>query len=331
MFEKIQFISYKFSKPVTYTVSDGRQETPPIKRHVENDALIQEKQHDNLKNVNFSMSGRMDAFSRPPVKDFVLHNLYHMEAFSIFYSDKNFYTQRKDYNSYLLLYTYEGNGLLEYDGKTYRLSEGDGFLIDCRLPQLYTTVGDYWKHSVLHLNGPLMPSFFEQYNQTASVVFSQPITGNYQIGLEKLLMIYSTAHPYRDWQASDCISSILTDLLLTTYGANTSPIPENLQYLIKYMENNFSSAITLDYLSTFSGISKYYLSREFKKYTGFSPNDYLIQLRVEHAKYLLHSTSLPANKIAHIVGIHDMNNFTNLFKKKTGMSPGQFRKTVDHD
>jgi AraC-like DNA-binding protein len=80
-------------------------------------------------------------------------------------------------------------------------------------------------------------------------------------------------------------------------------------------------------MSKFSGISKYYLSREFKKYTGFSPNDYLIQLRVDHAKYLLLSTTLPANKISHIVGIHDMNNFNNLFKRKTGITPGKYRSS----
>lgn len=103
-------------------------------------------------------------------------------------------------------------------------------------------------------------------------------------------------------------------------------VPENFHYLIKYMENNFSSHLSLDYLAHFTGISKYHFSREFKKYTGFSPNDYLVQLRIEHAKSLLLSTTIPANKIAHMTGIHDINNFTNLFKKKTGMTPGEYRK-----
>ena len=104
-----------------------------------------------------------------------------------------------------------------------------------------------------------------------------------------------------------------------------SALPKNIRYLIKYMDSNFTQPLTLDFLSDFAGVSKYYLSREFKKYTGFSPNDYLITLRVNKAKSLLTNTTLPAVKIAHEVGIYDSNNFTNLFKRKTGMTPIQYR------
>ena len=94
------------------------------------------------------------------------------------------------------------------------------------------------------------------------------------------------------------------------------------------MENNYTQKLTLDYLAEFACMNKYYLSKEFKKYTGFSPNDYLISLRINRAKQLLEGSSLPASKIAHEVGIHDINNFTNLFKKKTGMTPIQYRTTA---
>ncbi len=327
MFENTRFLSCQIKKPVTPTAISYGFSSFPEQNTFHNKAIVRRNLPDNMKNADFFITGRMDVFLRPPVKDFALQNLYHMEAFSIFYCDKNFFTKRKDYNSYLILYTYEGGGLLEYEEKTYHLSAGDGFFIDCRQPHRYQTEGSCWKHSVFHLNGPLMSSVFNEYMQTGSAVFSQPITGNYQTGLERLLTVYSTAQPHRDWLASDCISHILTDLLLTSYSEHAnSSVPENLRYLIKYMENNFSSVLSLDFLSRFSGISKYYLSREFKKYTGFSPTDYLILLRVEHAKSLLRSTTLPANKIAHIAGIHDINNFNNLFKKKTGMTPGQYRK-----
>ena len=100
---------------------------------------------------------------------------------------------------------------------------------------------------------------------------------------------------------------------------------DSIMYLIKYMENNYTQKLTLDYLAEFACMNKYYLSKEFKKYTGFSPNDYLISLRINRAKQLLEGTTLPASKIAHEIGIHDINNFTNLFKKKTGLTPIQYR------
>jgi len=84
---------------------------------------------------------------------------------------------------------------------------------------------------------------------------------------------------------------------------------------MKYIENNYSNNLTLEYLAEFSKIDKFYLSREFKKYTGFSPYDYLISVRIEEAKHLLSTTSLSAVKIGVSVGIVDFNNFTRLFKK----------------
>lgn len=44
---------------------------------------------------------------------------------------------------------------------------------------------------------------------------------------------------------------------------------------------------------------------------------------------MLKSTTLPANKIAHSVGIHDINNFIYLFKNWIGMTPIQYRNSAD--
>ncbi len=95
---------------------------------------------------------------------------------------------------------------------------------------------------------------------------------------------------------------------------------------IKYMNSNFEKPMTLDYLAGFIGMSKYAFSRSFRKYTGFSPIDYLITQRIERAKTLLKNSSMSVGEISEEVGINDINNFTNLFRKKTGMTPGEFRK-----
>ena len=71
--------------------------------------------------------------------------------------------------------------------------------------------------------------------------------------LEELLSIYGSVQPCRDWLASDCISSILTDLLrnASEEKETDSPVPENLRYLIAYMEKHFTQALTLDFLPVF--------------------------------------------------------------------------------
>lgn len=110
---------------------------------------------------------------------------------------------------------------------------------------------------------------------------------------------------------------LLTYLLIPTrIHTEETEIPQNIRFLIKYMENNYQSHMSLDYLAEFACINKYYLSREFKKYTGFSPNDYLISLRINAAKNLLLNTALPAAKIAHEVGITTLIILQHYLKRK---------------
>lgn len=282
-----------------------------------------------IANANFSLSGSVDAFPKPPVSDFAMEHLYYMEDFDRFYYQKHSYTERWNFNSFMIGYTYSGTGLLRYNEKEYTLSKGDGFYINCNHYHYYEAVSDVWDIAVLHLGGSLLSCHHSQFMQYASPVFHEPLSGNVQEYLESLLGLYSQPVLNRDWLASSCIDNLLNHLLKTkgNEAMKDSALPKNIRYLIKYMDSNFAQPLTLDFLSDFAGVSKYYLSREFKKYTGFSPNDYLITLRVNKAKSLLTSTTLPAVKIAHEVGIYDSNNFTNLFKRKTGMTPIQYRNS----
>lgn len=91
------------------------------------------------------------------------------------------------------------------------------------------------------------------------------------------------------------------------------------------MENNYAQPLTLDALADFAGLSKYHLSREFKKFTGYSPYAYLTELRFDRAKSMLLHTPLPSYQIARLTGFRDESNFIKLFKQRTEMTPGEFR------
>ena len=161
MFDQIFFTQVQFPTPVTPAEVE-RQMSRNAQNLQEKANVTQEELPANMRNADYFIFGKMDTFSRPPVTDFALENLFYMEAFSIFTCPKGFFTNRKDYQSFLIIYTYEGNGALEYMGKSYSLGPGDGFFIDCRGPHLYRTEGDVWKHGVFHLNGPLVPALFSR-------------------------------------------------------------------------------------------------------------------------------------------------------------------------
>ena len=66
--------------------------------------------------------------------------------------------------------------------------------------------------------------------------------------------------------------------------------------------------------------------RNFKEYTGSTPTQYLLSLRISNAQSLLESTSYQVAEIADIVGYSNPLYFSRLFKKQCGVTPTEFRK-----
>jgi AraC family transcriptional regulator, arabinose operon regulatory protein len=72
-------------------------------------------------------------------------------------------------------------------------------------------------------------------------------------------------------------------------------------------------------------LSPSHFSRLFKEQTSYSPIDYFIQLKVQHACRLLFLTSMTVREIGAELGYEDPAYFSRLFKKIVGMSPTQYR------
>ena len=95
-----------------------------------------------------------------------------------------------------------------------------------------------------------------------------------------------------------------------------------------YIKKHINERITLEKLETVFGISKYEISRNFKKYCGSSFVEYLNTIRINQACSLLTNTKASVNDIAESVGFDNLPHFSKTFKKYTGMSPKQFATTA---
>ncbi len=96
----------------------------------------------------------------------------------------------------------------------------------------------------------------------------------------------------------------------------------------EYLNDNLQKKISLDTISRDIGVSKYYLHRLFSEFNGKTPNGYLTKIRLERAKNKLQTSKDPISEIAMTCGFDDTAYFSSLFKKHTGLSPGQFRKSL---
>ncbi|MCC2685075.1 MAG: transcriptional regulator, AraC family [Paenibacillaceae bacterium] len=94
-----------------------------------------------------------------------------------------------------------------------------------------------------------------------------------------------------------------------------------------YIEENYHNDITLERLARISHVNPYHLAHLFKEEMGVSPIQFLIRYRMEVAKRYLTTTELPLKDISELVGYESETSFHNIFKKVTGVTPGQYRRS----
>ena len=71
-----------------------------------------------------------------------------------------------------------------------------------------------------------------------------------------------------------------------------------------------------------------YLSSLFRREMGMTLTDYVNGRRIDTALKLLNTTDIQIQDIAYYVGIEDVNYFTRIFKKKIGVSPTEYKKSI---
>ena len=107
-------------------------------------------------------------------------------------------------------------------------------------------------------------------------------------------------------------------------------IPEDLSQAVKiaadYAARHYREAVGLGDVAEAAGVNSTYLSYLFSQEMGIGFANYLLNLRMEHAKKLLRETNLKMWQVAEESGFNDYHYFSKVFKKAEGMSPAQYRK-----
>ena len=103
-----------------------------------------------------------------------------------------------------------------------------------------------------------------------------------------------------------------------------------IKKVIEYITDNFQSKISLSDLAFETHYSQYHLLRLFKQHTGKTPFEFLLDLKIEKAKDLLQSTNFSIEQICDLCGFSGLSYFSQVFKKKTGLTPTQFKGQYNH-
>ena len=105
---------------------------------------------------------------------------------------------------------------------------------------------------------------------------------------------------------------------------------DSIIYEVKqYIDQNYSASLSLDALAAMVHLSPSYFSKLFKREMGENLSTYILNTRIERAKFLLRTTDKKAYEIAEAVGIYDPVYFSKIFKKATGLKHKEYREQPD--
>ena len=109
-------------------------------------------------------------------------------------------------------------------------------------------------------------------------------------------------------------------------GRKTEKNSRAVRKVQAYLKEHIRDEINLEKIAAQVGLTGAYISTIFKKETGMTPTNYLIQLRIEKAKELIRTTDLTINEVAYAVGYVDARYFSKLFIKIVGIKPVEYRR-----
>lgn len=127
-------------------------------------------------------------------------------------------------------------------------------------------------------------------------------------------------------KASEFVISLLRKFKDEIIITNDIKINKQIDYIKNFIDNNYSEDINLESLSKMAYMNKFHLIAEFKQSYRVTPIDFLILKRIEVTKNLLISTNHSMEEISSIVGFNSQSYFNQVFRKKVGLTPSQFRK-----
>jgi AraC-like DNA-binding protein len=229
----------------------------------------------------------------------------------------------------LFQYTLNGSGRLQSGGQLYALKKGEAFFLqlpgDSRYYFEEESGSAPWEFIYLMMGGSGVLPYYLYARERSGEVFSLP---EFHPAIAALWEIYYKAKEGRLQNAFAAGSEAFRFLCLLC--ASGTPISGSVPFLIEraqaYMKERYMQPITLEETAEYLGVSQSHLSREFFRYTGRQPIQYLTRLRLEAAAELLSATDKTLEEVGRCCGFSDGNYFGKVFKRHMQLSPGCFRK-----
>ena len=234
--------------------------------------------------------------------------------------------------NYVMHFVLDGKGTYSNGVRIWNLSRGDVFFI--APGDKYEYVADEkepWSYTWIGFNGVRA----EEFSSVAGFTREEPVRHCLHLSeIQAMISGMLDAHTMNlpdDLHRNALLLDIFSLLIRENAEAgksvsSTVQEPGFVDLALDYIVKNIDKNIRINDLASRLNVSRSYLSSSFKKALGCSPQTFILNLRMERAKNLLRTTTLPINVIADSVGYQDQLAFSKIFKHYFGVSPRDFRK-----
>jgi len=247
-----------------------------------------------------------------------------IESFSHFVANERYSVERADLNCYVVLFSIKGQGILEYMGKEYTVSENQVIFIDSRIYHKYRSAnGNKCEFYFMLISGVGVQAYYD-------ILFSEKyyVLEFFDSNIIKKFidtMLYLDGKHSQQFELWACRQ--INDFLIQLSFLNSEYANSDFVEVLEYIEKNIDKKISIDELAQICKISKFHFIRRFKKVYSETPYGYIERVKVNKAKSLLLYTHHSVDEISVLVGFNDTSTFIRSFKNFTNETPRRYRES----
>ena len=223
----------------------------------------------------------------------------------------------------------EGSGILENKYGTFPLKQGSIFLTFPGVWHRYKpNPKTGWTENYIGFDGNMARKLLSKPRfKSREPVYHFGIKEEFLDSFLKIFDLIKEEQPGYQQIASGMVIKLLGYIISfeRQKGFSGKPIAKIIEAIRFEMRQNMEKELNLVKLAQQHNVSYSFFRKMFKKYTGVSPGQYHLQLKIMRAKDLLISSDKSIKEISYELGFQSIYYFSRIFKKKEGISPSQFR------
>jgi AraC-like DNA-binding protein len=236
----------------------------------------------------------------------------------------------RDY--FLIHYIFDGKGIYQVGDTTYNLNSGQGFLICPGIVTYYQA--DFinpWNYSWVGFHGLKAENYLKKANLTIENPIFTYRKDDFIENCFKEMLNCKQMTKSREVRLLGLLYLFLSQLI----EENNQPLyfeesvnrkKQYVEKVVEFIEINYSRKISIAEIANYIGLDRSYMGAIFKEYFNTSPQNYLINFRINKACNLMKNPNLSIGEISRSVGYDDPFLFSKMFKKIKGIPPRIYRK-----